>query len=234
MVRLILKLTDFTFQNNDRNTKRISPLGNTREYQEIKMLSLFLGISVELKSLELVRELLKCPKVDPNIIDTRSQRYIYDLAVESLQYPICIELESAFSRNNKDRYACKLAVKKNFHDLHEYTVEMVIQHQLRSKFFTFRNDPRGSFETFCDRSVKLPFLPAHQNWNVVKEEGLMDSTEGWTYGYLVNERDEPLAVNYSGGKVVIGGPLFSFIDNYRYRLMARVQQNSTDKSNEFK
>lgn len=30
MVRLILKLTDFTFQNHDRNVKRISPLGKLK------------------------------------------------------------------------------------------------------------------------------------------------------------------------------------------------------------
>lgn len=110
--------------------------------------------------------------------------------------------------------------------MHEYTVEMVIQHQLRSTLFTFHDDPRGAYETYLDRNLKLPLLPDQNNWIVVKGIGTNNSSEGWKYGYLTNERNEPLAVNYSGKRVVVGGPIFAFIDNYRYRLLARVQKNS--------
>lgn len=202
MVRLILKLLDFTFHNNDRNSKRISPL----------------GIAVDLKSAELVRELLKCPKIDPNIIDSRTHRYVYDLAAEASLYNSCIEMELAFTRNN---FTNRRFIKTNFHDLHEYSVEMVVQHQLRSQLFKFQNDPRGPFESFTDPTIKLPFLPNQKEWQIIKADGSLDSTEGWIYGRLTDKRDNPLAINYSGKEVIMAGSFFRCMDNYRYRFMAR-------------
>ena len=173
----------------------------------------------------MVKELMKCSQVDPNVIDSKYHRYLYDLAAEAGQYHTCLELESAFKRQNSAKYTCKRALKRNFHDLHEYTVEAVIQHQIRTQWFTFANDPRGPYQSLNDPTLKLPILPHHDDWKVVKEDGSIDIQEGWTYSFLCDENsNNPLIINYSGSEVVEGKGLFNFIDNYRCRLLARINK----------
>ena len=179
---------------------------------------------MELKSLELVKELLKCPKVDSNFIDSGSHRYLYDLAAESSQFHVCLELELAFIRNNSEKYTSKRAIKNKFHDLHEFTVEMVVQNQLMTCWFQFRDDPRGPFELFNNRSLKLPFLPDKEHWIVLRENGSIDENAGWTCGHLCNAMAQPLIINWAGDKVITSS-LFKYIDNYRYRLLARLLKN---------
>jgi hypothetical protein len=174
----------------------------------------------------MVKELMKCPQVDPNVIDSKSHRYLYDLAAESGQYHTCIKLESAFRRQNAAKYICKRALKRNFHDLHEYTVEAVIQHQFRSRWFTFANDPRGPYQPLNDPTLRLPILPHHDDWKVIKEDGSIDYQEGWTYSFLCDEKSgNPLIINYSGSEIVEANGLFNHIDNYRCRLLARIHKN---------
>lgn len=213
MVRLILKLTDFTFHNHDRNTQRITPL----------------GIAVHQKDLELLKELLKCPRVDPNIIDSTSHRYVYDLAAESGQFQACLELEKAFKARSNISEMTKKHLKRNFHDLHEYTIEAVIQHQFRSQWLTFKDDPRGAFQPIDNPSLRLSSLPHQDNWIVLKEEGALDNIEGWKYSYTSDNSDKPLIVNYSGDGFVEGGALFEYIDNYRFRILARMRKNQINK-----
>lgn len=183
-----------------------------------------LGIAIESKCYEMVKELLKCPQVDPNIIDSLSHRYLYDLAAESGQHHTCLELETAFKRSNSANLTSKRAMKRNFHDLHEYRVEAVIQHQLRSQWLKFTNDPRGAYEPFDDSTLRLPLLPNQNDWKVISEDGSLDSLEGWKYSYSCDENGCPLVVTYSGDSVCQGGSLFYYIDNYRCRLLARIQK----------
>lgn len=172
-----------------------------------------------------MKELLKCSKIDPNIIDSVSHKYIYDLAAKSNLFLVCLELERAFIRNNCDKYKCRRSIKKNFHDLHEFMVEIVIQHQLRSHFFRFHNDPRGPYESQSYKTLKLPFLPDHEDWKVITDESPNDSAEGWIYGQLNDSKNRPLALNYAGNVVISSGLLFKYIDNYRWRFFARVHNN---------
>lgn len=210
MVRTILKLSDFNFHNHDRNAKRLSPL----------------GIAVQQSNCELVRELLKCPHVDPNIIDTTSHRYLYDLAAESKQFSACLEMEKSFIRHNHN--LTKRSLKRNFHDLHENTVEAVIHHQFRSQWLTFKDDPRGPYQPVNDDpSLRLLFLPHKDEWTVLVEEGSLDSVEGWSYSYTC-QTERPSIVNYKGDALVEGGTLFEYIDNYRFRLLARIHNNKQD------
>lgn len=117
-------------------------------------------------------------------------------------------------------------MKKHFHDLHEYTVEAVIQHQFRSQWLKFADDPRGAYQTFDDLTLRLPVLPAKEQWKVIKADGSMDAEEGWTYAFLCDETtDNPLIINYSGTAVIQGGVIFNYIDNYRYRLLGRIHKN---------
>lgn len=171
----------------------------------------------------MVKELLKSDHVDPNVIDSKTHRYLYDLAAESNQFHVCIELESAFKRLNKSKYTNKRALKRHFHDLHEYTVEAVIQHQLRSQWFKFADDPRGTFQPLDNPTLRLPVLPHQNDWKVLKEDGSIDNEEGWTYSFLCE--DDPLVISFSGSEVIECGGLFNFIDNYRYRLLARTPRN---------
>lgn len=229
MIRLILKLTNFTFHNHDRNTKRITPLSK-RSKAKIFFHSksvLFLGIAVELDNLEMVKELLKSDHVDPNVIDSKTHRYLYDLAAESDQYHTCIELELAFKHQNISKYTCKRSIKRHFHDLHEFTVEAVIQHQLRSKWLKFADDPRGAFQPLDDPTLRLPVLPHSDNWKVIKQDGSIDLKDGWTYSFVCGgSSDNPLVITYSGSEVVEEGGLFNYFDNYRYRLLARIHKNN--------
>ena len=174
----------------------------------------------------MVKELMKCDQVDPNVIDSKSHRYLYDLAAESNQYHICLKLESSFKNQNISKYSCKRAFKRHFHDLHEYTVEAVIHHQLLSKWLKFADDPRGAFQPLDDPTLRLPILPSRENWKVVKQDGSIDSKEGWTYSFLCEEStDNPLIINYSGSEVIEGSGLFNYFDNYRYHLLARIHKN---------
>ena len=174
----------------------------------------------------MVKELLKSDKVDPNIIDSNSHRYLYDLAAESNHYKICIEFESAFKRQNVSKYTCKRSIKKHFHDLHEFRVEAVIQRQLRTKWLSFADDPRGAFQPLDDPSLRLPLLPFRHCWKVIIQDGSIDTEEGWTYSFLCDESsDKPLLINYSGSEVIEGSGLFNYVDNYRCRLLARIHKN---------
>lgn len=206
MARTILKLSDFHFHNHDRNTKRISPL----------------GVAVEQNNYELVKELLKCPRVDANIIDTTSHRYLYDLAAESNQLNACLEMENSFIRKNPN--LTKRALKRNFHDLHENTVEAVLHHQFRSQWLTFKDDPRGPYQPLNDPSLRLPFLPRNDDWVVAAEEGSLDNVDGWNYSYTCDSM-KTMIVNYKGDELVEGGTLFEYIDNYRFRILARIHKN---------
>lgn len=185
-----------------------------------------LGLAVEFNNLEMVRELMKCDQVDPNIIDSKSHRYLYDLAAEANQYRTCIELESAFKHQNISKYKSKRAIKRQFHDLHEYVVEAVIHHQLRSKWLKFADDPRGAFQPLDDSALRLQVLPGRDNWKVIKQDGSIDLKEGWIYSFLCEESsDNPLIINYSGSEVIEGNGLYKCFDNYRYQLLARVHKN---------
>ena len=206
MVRIILKLTDFTFHNHDRNKRRISPL----------------GIAIDQSNFEMIRELLRCKHVDPNIIESTSYRYLYDLAAEAGRHDICLELEKAFIRNNPN--LTKRALKRIFHDLHEYTVEAVIQHQIRSQWLTFKDDPRGPYQPLNDSSLRLSFLPHQDDWKVIKDEGSLDNVQGWKYSFTC-ETEKPLVVNCKGDGLIEGGSLFEYIDNYRFRLLSRIKTN---------
>lgn len=175
----------------------------------------------------MIKELMKSDQVDPNVIDSRTHRYIYDLAAESNQYHTCLELESAFKRQNILKYTCKRAIKRQFHDLHEYTVEAVFQHQIRSKWLNFIDDPRGPFQPLDDPTLRLPLLPSRDYWKVIKQDGSIDLEEGWTYSFLCDESsNNPLVINYSGTEVIEAGGLFNYIDNYRYRILARIHKNN--------
>lgn len=206
MVRLILKVTNFYYHNHDRNRMKISPL----------------GIAIERNNLNLVREMLKCPKVCPNIIDTKTQRYLYDLAAESGQLGACLEMEKAFIRLNP-RFS-KREIRRNFYNLHEYTVEAVIHHQFRTRWLTFKDDPSGPYEPLNYSTLRLPLLPNSSNWKVITEEGSMDSVEGWKYSFTC-ETEKPMIINFKGDEMEEGGGLFDYIDNYRYRLLARIIKN---------
>lgn len=211
MVRTILKLSDFHFHNHDRNAKRVSPL----------------GIAVEKKNFELLRELLKCPHVDPNIIDTTTHRYLYDLAAESNQFKACLEMKKSFFKT--DPNMSKQVLKRKFQDLHENNVEAVIHHQFRSQFLTFKDDPRGPYQPLNHHpSVRLPFLPHKDEWIVLAEEGSLDNIDGWKYSYTC-ETVNPMIVNYNGDELVEGGFLFEYIDNYRFRILARNHKNKHNK-----
>ena len=63
----------------------------------------------------------------------------------------------------------KKHLKRNFHDLHEYTIEAVIQHQFRSQWLTFKDDPRGAFQPIDNPSLRLSSLPHQDNWIVLKK-----------------------------------------------------------------
>jgi hypothetical protein len=169
-----------------------------------------------LNSLELAKELLQCKEIDPNLIDSKSHEYLYDLAVESKNFRICLELEKSFCHNNPQS-----STRRNFHDLHKYRIEAVIQHQLRSKWLTFCNDPSGAFQSYQDPSTKLHKLPDFERWQVVREESSMDS--GWTWSFKTDTNGNALVVK--DNQVVKAGGLFSYIDNYRFRLLARIHTN---------
>jgi len=171
----------------------------------------------------LARELLKCPDVDPNLIDSNTHRYLYDLAVEGEDFRICLEMEQAFKRNNSSLITNKLSLKRNFHDLHKYRIEAVLHHQLRSLWLTFRDDPRGAFQSFDDPSIRMTKLPDHDHWQAVIEDGAMDS-EGWTWSFMTDDNGEALAVK--GNQVIPGGGVFNYIDNYRFRLLIRIHTNN--------
>ena len=119
----------------------------------------------------------------------------------------------------------KRAVERRFHDLHDYTIEAVVQHQFRSQWFTFKNDPRGPYQPINDPSLKLQLLPDQDNWNVLKTEGSLDNIDGWNYSYACSNAKKPLIVNNNGDELVEGGTLFEFSDNYRFRLLARINKN---------
>ena len=181
---------------------------------------------MELENLELVKELLKCKNVDPNVIDTKTKRYVYDLAAESNQFRICLEMESAFKRSKNKKYSRKKATKKYFHDLHEYTVEGVVHHQIRSQWLmVFVDDPRGAYQPLDDPTLRLPFLPDNNNWKLIDGRVNSSVNSGWTSSFLTNEQGNPILVSFSGKSLIETRTLFSNLDNYRYRVLARVHKN---------
>lgn len=189
------------------------------------MIFIFIGIAVELQNLELVKELLRCEDVDPNVIDTKTKRYLHDLAVEKNQLSICLEMESAFKRRKNKKYSRKKAAKKYFHDLHDYTVEAVVHHQILSKWtIMFVDDPRGAYTPLDDPTLRLPILPDQKNWKELNDR-INANDSGWTWSFLTNEKQNPVAVSFSGKHLVEGSTLFFNFDNYRCRILVRIHKN---------
>lgn len=194
LVRIILRAEEFCYHNHDRNKRKLSPL----------------GIAIELGKPELVRELCKCAKVDGNFIDSTSRRYLYDLAAEKGFYFACLEMERAFRGGSL----------KLFHLNHEYRVELAIQHQIRSVWLNFVDDPRGAFEIAAQRKPDLDF----QEWKVYRSPEMQDSTDAWIQSFLADESGRAVAVNWNFERVIPGPALFNTIDNYRFRYLTRLRR----------
>lgn len=192
LVRIILQAEEFCYHNHDRNRRKISPL----------------GIAIDSGKPELVRELCKCPKIDVNLIDTHSKRFLYDLAAEKGFHFACFEMERAF----------RGGTSKQFHMNHEYQVELAIQHQIRSVWFNFVNDPRGAFEIAGERKQELDL----HEWKVYQSPEMQDSSDAWIQSFLTDESGRALAVNWNFERIIPGPALFDTIDNYRFRYLTRV------------
>ena len=172
-----------------------------------------LGIAIELKHVGLIKELCQCSKVDPNIIDSTTKRYLYDLAAESGFHFACFHLEQSFIRRKTG------SLKKAFHAQHEYQVQFATQHQIRSVWLNFVDDPRGAFTL---QAKRLNHLPDPEEWKVYAQPEMHDAKDGWIQSYLTDTEGKPVAVNWNFSRLTIAGRLFNGLDNYRFRTLTRI------------
>lgn len=168
-----------------------------------------------MKHAGLVKELCKCPKVDTNFIDSTSKRYLYDLAAESGFHYACLQMENAFLKHQGGSL-------KSFHARHEYQVQFATQHQLRSVWLNFVDDPRGAFTLSGHSNRRLKCLPNQEDWKVYVTPEMHDCQDGWIQSFLADSHGLPLAVNWNLSRLVHGNAIFNGIDNYRFRHLTRV------------
>lgn len=171
-----------------------------------------------MKHAGLIKELCRCLKVDPNIIDSSSKRFLYDLAAESGFHFACSLLEQSFIRRKKG------SLKKAFHSQHEYQVQLATQHQIRSVWFHFVDDPRGAFSV-SGQAKRLNQLPFSKEWKIYVNEDMHDANDGWIQSFLTDTKARPLVVNWDLSKLAPGNGFFNGIDNYRFRHLTRVLKN---------
>ena len=76
------------------------------------------------------------PRVDPNIIDSTSHRYVYDLAMESGQFQACLELEKAFKARSNISEMTKKHLKRNS--------SMICMNTRLKQSYNINSDPSGS------------------------------------------------------------------------------------------
>jgi hypothetical protein len=153
--------------------------------------------------------------VDPNIIDSGSKRYLYDLAAESGFHYACHHLEESFIRRKSG------TVRKTFHAAHEYQVFFATQHQIRSVWLNFVDDPRGAF-SISGQGERLAGLPFPEQWKVYTQNEMHDAKDGWIQSFLTDSAGRAVAVNWNFSELKLGGRLFNAIDNYRFRHLTRV------------
>lgn len=153
--------------------------------------------------------------MDPNIIDSGSKRYLYDLAAESGFHFACHHLEQSFLRRRSG------SVRKAFHAPHEYQVLFATQHQIRSVWLNFVDDPRGTF-SIAGQNKRLSNLPFPEEWKVYAQKEMHDAKDGWIQSFLTDTTGRVVAVNWNFSQLTLGGQLFNAIDNYRFRHLTRI------------